>query len=156
MRYLGYQRLGTMPILARNDGYQFGPTNRTHPELGHHNWRVHIPNIQNSLVRKTMAANGTYQTKLAKKCITFRRGKTKVRVSTQPHAGTSKEMTPLYTESINMLDGLADDDVDRYLDEHPKIVPLFEVDIAEAVTPYVTYKGKEFDEPNHEAIRELR
>ena len=41
-----------------------------------------------------------------------------------------------------MLDGLADDEVDRYMDEHPKIVPLFEVDVAEIVTPYVTYRGK--------------
>ena len=88
--------------------------------------------------------------------ITFRRGKTKVRVPTQPHAGTSKELTPLYTENINMLDSLADDEVNRHLHEHPKIVPLFEVDVTEAVTPYVTYQGREFDEPDQEAIRELR
>ena len=59
-------------------------------------------------------------------------------------------------ESINMFDGLANDEVDRYLDEHPKIVPLFEVDMAEAVTPYVTYWAKEFNEPDQEAIRELK
>ena len=53
-----------------------------------------------------------------------------------------------------MLDSLADDEVDRYLDEHSKIVPLFEVDIAKAVTRYVNYQGKEFDEPDQEAIRE--
>ena len=69
--------------------------------------------------------------------------------------GTNKELTPLYTESINMLDGLAVDKVNRYLDEHPKIVPLFEVDIAEAITPYVTYRGKELDELDQEAIQEL-
>ena len=55
-----------------------------------------------------------------------------------------------------MLDGLADDEVNRHLHEHPKIVPLFEVDVTEAVTPYVTYQGREFDEPDQEAIRELR
>ena len=79
-----------------------------------------------------------------------------MQVPTQPRGGTSKELTPLYVESINMLDGLTDDKVDRYLDEHPKIVPLFEVDMAEAVTSYLTYRGKEFDEPDQEAIRELR
>ena len=63
----------------------------------------------------------------------------KVRVPTQPLTSTNKELTPLYAESINMLDGLADDEVDRYLDEHLKIVPLFEVDVAEAVTPYVVH-----------------
>ena len=66
------------------------------------------------------------------------------------------ELKPLYAKSINMLDGLANDEVNRYLDEHPKIVPLFEVDIIEAVSPYVTYRGKELDEPKQELIREMR
>ena len=55
-----------------------------------------------------------------------------------------------------MMDGLADDEVNRYLDEHPKIVPLFEIDVAKAVTPYLNYRGKESEEPDQEAIRELR
>ena len=54
-----------------------------------------------------------------------------------PRTGTSKELMPLYAESINMLEGLADEEVDRYLDEHPKIVPLFMVDVVEVVTPYI-------------------
>ena len=36
-----------------------------------------------------------------------------------------------------MLDGLADEEVDRYLNEHPTIVPLLKVDVAEAATPYI-------------------
>ena len=75
---------------------------------------------------------------------------------TQPRAGRSKELILLYAESINMLDGLADDEVDQYLEEHVKIVPLFEVDVVEAVTPYVIHQESEFDEPDHEAILELR
>ena len=55
-----------------------------------------------------------------------------------------------------MLDGLADEEVNRYLDEHPKIVSLFEVDITEAIIPYVMSLGKESDEPDQEAIQELR
>ena len=54
----------------------------------------------------------------------------KVRIPTQPRAGTSKELTLLYAKSINMLDGITDDEVDRYLDEYLKLVLLFEVDIA--------------------------
>ena len=73
-----------------------------------------------------------------KNIITFRRGKTKVWVATQQRAVTSKEATPLYAESINMLEGLPDEEIDRYLEEHPKIVPLFEVDITAAVGPYIT------------------
>ena len=38
-----------------------------------------------------------------------------------------------------MLDGLTDNEIDLYLDEHPKIVPLFEVDDAEDVTLYVMH-----------------
>ena len=91
-----------------------------------------------------------------KNVITFRSGKMKVRVPTQPCAGTSKELTPLYAESINMLDGLTDDEVDWYLDEHPKIVLLFEVDIAEAIIPYVVHSEEVLEELDREAIRELR
>ena len=64
----------------------------------------------------------------------------KVRVPTQLRVSMSKELIPLYAKSINMLDGLSDDQVNQYLEEHPKIVPLFEVDIAEAVTLYVVVK----------------
>ena len=50
-----------------------------------------------------------------------------------------------------MWDGLADDKVDRYLAEHSKIVPLLEVDVAEAVTPYVVHLEEVFEEPDGEA-----
>ena len=89
-----------------------------------------------------------------KNIITFRRRKTKVRVATQQRAVTSKEATPLYAESINMLEGLPDEEIDRYMEEHPKIVPLFEVDITAIVGPYIT--TPEPDEPYQAAIRELR
>ena len=72
----------------------------------------------------------------------------------QPRVIASKEATPLYAESINMLEGLPDDEVDRYLEEHPRIVPLFEVDIMAAIEPYITTPGP--DEPDQAAIRELR
>ena len=53
-----------------------------------------------------------------------------------------------------MLEGLPDEEVDRYLDKHPIIVPLFEVNITVAVGPYIM--SPELDEPDQEAIRELR
>ena len=90
-----------------------------------------------------------------KNVITFRSGKMKVRVPTQPCAGTSKELTLLYAESINMLDGLTDNEVDWYLDELPKIVPFFEVDIAEAITPYIVYVAKEMLPKEKKATIEL-
>mgnify|MGYP006872755656 CR=1 FL=1 len=33
-----------------------------------------------------------------------------------------------------------DDEVDWYLEKHPKIVSLFQVDVAEAVTLYVMHR----------------
>ena len=54
-----------------------------------------------------------------------------------------------------MFDGLADEEVDRYLEEHPKIVPLFEIDITKIVIPYVTNQGKESEKPAQEVIWEL-
>ena len=44
-----------------------------------------------------------------------------------------------------MLDGLADDKIDHYLDEQPNIVPLFEIDVAEAIPPYVAHREDEFE-----------
>ena len=55
-----------------------------------------------------------------------------------------------------MLDGLTDNEIDLYLDEHPKIVSLFKVDVADVVMSYITHWEDEFDELNREAIRKLR
>ena len=46
----------------------------------------------------------------------------------------------------------SDDEVERYLDEHPNIILLFEVDVAEAVTLYVTHREDEFDEKGSSII----
>ena len=51
-----------------------------------------------------------------------------------------------------MLDGLADEEVDRYLEEHPKIISLFEVDVAEAVTLYIVQSEEVRKEPDRDAI----
>ena len=42
------------------------------------------------------------------------------------------------------------------MEENPKIVPLFEVDVVEAITMYVTNWEEDTDEPVREAIRELQ
>ena len=36
--------------------------------------------------------------------------------------------TPLYVEGVHMLDRLADEEVDDFLEDHPTIIPLFEID----------------------------
>ena len=91
-----------------------------------------------------------------KNIITFQRGKAKVRVPIQPHLIAGKELTPLYAEGIHMLDGLADEEVDQYLQENPKIVPLFKIDVAEAVSPYILQPEENDEDPDKEVIRELQ
>ena len=101
---------------------------------------------------KTMHIKQNWQ----KNIITFRCGKAKVRVPTQPRSSIGKELTPLYAECVNMLEGFVDEEVDQYLQENPKIVPLFEIDVAEAVAPYIMQPENADEELNKEAIRELR
>ena len=50
---------------------------------------------------------------------------------------------------------LADEEVDHYLQENPKIVPLFEIDVAEAVAPYIMQPEDTDEESDKEAIRDL-
>ena len=47
-------------------------------------------------------------------------------------------MTPIYAEDINMLEGVDDTELEAYLEEHPRIIPLFEIDVIEAVPDYAT------------------
>ena len=44
---------------------------------------------------------------------------------------------PLYVESVNMMEGLDDREVHQYFEENPKIIPLFEIDIVDIITPYL-------------------
>ena len=52
---------------------------------------------------------------------------------------------PLYAESVNMLEGLDDGEVNQYFKENPKIIPLLEIDVVHIFTPYISNKEKEMD-----------
>ena len=78
-----------------------------------------------------------------------------MRVPTQEHASRTNKLIPLCVEAINMLDDLADEELDQYLVDNPWIVPLSEINVAEFVTLYNTNKDVEATEPNQEAIWEL-
>ena len=47
-------------------------------------------------------------------------------------------MTQLYAEEIHMLEGLKHDKLEKYLDENPRIVPPFEIDVVETAETYTT------------------
>mgnify|MGYP007076061453 FL=1 len=36
-----------------------------------------------------------------------------------------------------MMEGLDDGEVNQYFEKNPKIIPLFEVDVVEIITPYL-------------------
>ena len=92
--------------------------------------------------------------------ISFRRGKTKVRIITKERVTTPYNTSPLYAEGVHMLDGLADDEVHDFLEDHPTIIPLFEIDAISAVDTSLDEEVMEDirpqDEPDPTTIAELR
>ena len=56
-------------------------------------------------------------------------------------ATTPKEISPLYAEEIHMLEGLEDEELERYLDENPRIVPLFKIDVRGTTDSYASAIG---------------
>ena len=56
-----------------------------------------------------------------------------------------------------MLEGVDDTELEAYLEDHPRIVPLFEIDVIEIVAEYAptnTLQEVEY-EPNPESLMEL-
>ena len=72
-----------------------------------------------------------------KNVLTFRKGKSKIRVSTKDKITTSKQCLPIHAEAVNMMEGLDETEEKHYFNENPKIIPLYEVDILQPLTPYV-------------------
>ena len=68
-----------------------------------------------------------------------------------------KETSPLHAEEIHMLEGLEDEELELYLDENPRIVPLFEIDVGETAKSYASPIGTTGydDESGEDAIAEL-
>ena len=66
-------------------------------------------------------------------------------------------MTPLYAEEVHILKGLDDEELKTYLEEHPRIMPLFEIDVIEMARAYTTPRtiGAQECEPDTEALMEL-
>ena len=68
----------------------------------------------------------------------------------------------MYVESINTLEVLDDGETNQYFDDNPRIIPLFEINIVDIITPYMTNEEK-YDEILEEketlddkTLRELR
>ena len=90
--------------------------------------------------------------------ISFWCGKTKVRILTEAQTPTPPNNSPTYAEGVHMIDGLTDDEMNSFLDEHPTIVPLFEINVLSVVEPYVTnpIDHKYSHEPDPTSMKELQ
>ena len=60
------------------------------------------------------------------------------------------------------MEGLDEGDVNQYFEENPKIIPLFEIDVVDIITPYITNEENEREISDTEAtlddksLRELQ
>ena len=64
---------------------------------------------------------------------------------TQVKVATRWDCITLYIESVNTMEELDDCEVNKYFEENPKIIPLFEIDIVDIITPYISNEEKETD-----------
>jgi hypothetical protein len=48
----------------------------------------------------------------------------------------NKASAPVYVESVNMLEGLTEEEADTFLQENPTLVPLYEIDVVKEAEPY--------------------
>ena len=66
-------------------------------------------------------------------------------------------MKPLYAKDINMLEGVDDRELEAYMEEHPRIIPLFEIDVMEVAADYATHKSTQEDayEPDPASLIEF-
>ena len=68
-----------------------------------------------------------------------------------------KELAPLYAEEVHVLERLEDEEVDRYLEDNLRLIPLFEIDVIGTADAYVKPREakEEFLEPDPKTVTEL-
>jgi hypothetical protein len=68
--------------------------------------------------------------------LTFRRGGKKIRIHTTKGRIPDKATTPVYSEGVNMLEGLTEEEADTFLQENPTLVPLYEINVVKEAEHY--------------------
>ena len=69
---------------------------------------------------------------------------------------TSRQCLPPHAATVNMMEGLDNGEEDQYLEDSPKIIPLFEVDIVQVLTPYFGEDGEQEILVDVKILKELR
>ena len=63
-------------------------------------------------------------------------------------------MIPLYAKDINILEGVDDMELEAYLEEHPRIIPQFEIDVIETTHTHTSFQEEAY-EPDPAFVEEL-
>jgi hypothetical protein len=71
-----------------------------------------------------------------KNLVTFQRGGKKIRIHTTKSRASDKVIAPVYVESVNMLEGLREEEADTFLQENPTLEPLYEINVVKEAEPY--------------------
>ena len=66
----------------------------------------------------------------------LRRGGKNIKVRTIHTKAPASPLLLLCAESVNMLEGLTEDEAERYFTDHADVIPLYEIKVAEVVEPY--------------------
>ena len=70
--------------------------------------------------------------------MSFRRGGKKIKVQTTQSKDMASPLLLVCAESLNMLEGLTEEEAEQYFTDYDNIIPLYEVNVAELVGPYQT------------------
>jgi hypothetical protein len=71
-----------------------------------------------------------------KNVLRFRRGGRRIRIHTTKGCKPVKATALVYAESVNMLEGLMEEEADTFLQENLTLVPLYEINIVKEAEPY--------------------
>ena len=146
--------MGTMPILVTDGGCQLRPTDGTNSEHGNNHGRLFIPNIGGStqtkctwhislVVGKALITNNAYQAKLAKEHHQFPLRENQSEGANTRTCSRKQAIQSIICGSGKHVGWASERRGRPIFSRHPKIVPLFEIDVAEVVTPYVTRKEED-------------
>jgi hypothetical protein len=67
---------------------------------------------------------------------TFRQGGKKIRLHTTKARASGKAMAPVYAASVNMLEGLTEEEANVFVQENLTLVSLSEIDVVKEAKPF--------------------
>ena len=69
-------------------------------------------------------------------CHVLQKRREKIKVRTTQAKAQEILLLPICVESVNMLEGLMEEEAEQYFADHTNIIPLYEINIANLAEPY--------------------